>query len=227
MLRAVPYPYLVASLVLLYIFLGGLVVTSRHRRLALLSGLLSAPFAMTSVFFVPYYWSPVRLANFSAGPEDFIFSFACGGIAWLLAIWPYRRRITVSLSWERFLGRYLVWTGVGMSLSAVCWYSGFGPMEAVLTSFTTTGIVLLVRRFDLWLLSVTGGTRFVLFYSLSVTVAVLVWPDLGTYWNPKNLWGPRILAVPLEEIVWAAGFGTVWPLWMGHVFDARLISEGR
>jgi hypothetical protein len=40
---------------------------------------------MASVFFVPYCWSPVRVADFPAGPEDFIFSFANGGIAWLLA----------------------------------------------------------------------------------------------------------------------------------------------
>jgi len=31
------------------------------------------------------------------------------------------------------------------------------------------------------------------------------------------------LRVPLEEIVWAFGYGAVWPLLMAYVFDARLV----
>lgn len=224
--EAVPYPYMAASLVLLHILLAGLLLASGHRRLALLSGLLSAPFAMASVFFVPHYWSPVRLADFPAGPEDFIFSFATGGMAWLLAVWPNRRRVTAELSPGRFLGRYLGWTAAGVSLSAVCWYSGFGPMGAAMAGFAVVGTSLLVRRRDLWPLPVAGGAGFSLFYAVFITAAVLAWPDLGMHWNAENLWGPRILAIPLEEIVWAAGFGTVWPLFMGHVFDARLAPAG-
>lgn len=133
----------------------------------------------------------MRLADFPAGPEDFIFSFACGGTAWLLAVWPYRRRVTVSLSPGRFLGRYLVWTAAGVSLSAVCWYSGFGPIEAAMAGIMVVGAALLARRLDLWPLPVAGGAGFSLFYAFFITAAVLAWPDLGAHWNAENLWGPR------------------------------------
>ena len=80
------YPYLMLSLTMLGIFLLALARSPRQvRGFAALSGLLAAPFALTSFLVVPEYWRPVRIAEFLAGPEDIIFTFASAGTAYLLA----------------------------------------------------------------------------------------------------------------------------------------------
>jgi hypothetical protein len=225
MLRSIPYPYLASSLLLLQILLVGMALGAGQRRLALLSGLLSVPFAMASVFFVPEYWSPVRLADFPAGPEDFIFSFATGGTAWLLAIWPLRARFTAGLTPSRFLGRYLICTVLGVTLSGVCWAWGMSAIVAAVVGISALWGALIWHRRELWPLSATGTIGFTLFYTAFVIVVSVVWPDLRMHWNADNLWGPRILMVPLEEIVWAVGYGAVWPLFMAYVFDTHSVGQ--
>jgi len=70
------YPYLVASLVLLMISMTGYWVFPKRRRALLLSGLLSIPCSLTTFYFVPEYWQPVRLFDFPLGVEDIFFSFS-------------------------------------------------------------------------------------------------------------------------------------------------------
>ena len=220
-----PYPYLASSLLGLLILLVGLILGSGQRRLAVLSGMLSAPFALASVFFVPEYWAPVRLADFPAGPEDFIFSFATGGMAWLLAIWPLRGRFTAGLDPGRFLGRYLACTVSGVALSGFLWASGMGAMASAIIGIAALWGALLWRRRDLWPLSATGAIGFTLFYTVFVLAVVVAWPDLRLHWNADNLWGPWLLIVPLEELVWALAYGAVWPLFMAFVFDTRPVPQ--
>jgi hypothetical protein len=222
MLRSIPYPYLAASLLLLQILLVGVVLGAGQRRLTLLSGLLSAPFALASVFFVPEYWVPVRVAGHLTGPEDFIFSFATGGTAWLLAIWPWRQRVTADLHPGLFLGRYVSCATIGVALSMFCWVVGMGAMGSALVGITAVWGALMWRRRDLWPISAAGAFSFATFYALFVLVVFVLWPHLSLHWNVANLWGPRLLNVPVEEIVWALAYGAVWPLFMAHVFGARL-----
>ncbi len=217
------YPYLALSLALLIIFVAGLVVSQEQRRLMLLSGLLSAPFALASFFFVPEYWNPVRVANFLTGPEDIMFSFANGGIVWLLATWLVQRRITLGLQTGRLLRRYIVCTSSSVALILVCRFSGLGVMTSVMVGIVALGVLLLWRRGQLWPISVAGGIGFTLLYLVSVGAVSAIWPDFLLQWNADNLWGPSLLRVPLEEVVWAFGYGAVWPLLMAYVFDARLV----
>jgi len=220
------YPYLALSLALFIIFVAGLVVFQGQRRLMLLSGLLSAPYALASVGFVPEYWNPVRVANFLTGPEDIIFSFANGGIVWLLSIWLVQRRVTLSLQTGRLFRRYIACTSSGVALILVCRFSGLGVMTSVTVSIVALGVLLLWRRGELWPIPVAGAIGFTLLY-LVLTVAVsMIWPDYLMQWNADNLWGPIFLGVPLEEVVWAFGYGAVWPLLMAYVFDARLVLPG-
>ena len=77
---AADYPYLLGGLLMLLAFALGAVLSSGQRRPILTSAVLSAPYACSSVFFVPEYWEPRRTASFVAGPEDTLFSLAGGGL---------------------------------------------------------------------------------------------------------------------------------------------------
>lgn len=225
MLRDVPYPYLASCLILLQILLVALALDSARRHLAVLSGLLSSPYALLSVFFVPEYWAPVRTTRLAASPEDFIFSFATGGIVWLLASWPLRRRFTHRLDWARFLGRYLECVVPGVTIGWLCFVSGLGVMASAIVGIAAVWGVLLWRCGGLWPLSAAGAFGFALFYAVLMVAAVVVWPDLHLHWNAANLWGPRLLGVPVEEIAWALAYGAVWPLFMAYVLDTRLAAD--
>lgn len=101
------HPYLAFSLLLLGVFLVGLWTVPQPRRPTLLAALGSAPSALVSVFFVPEYWQPTRVATLLTGLEDIIFSFATGGTMWLLGAWPMRHRLRFqgSTAWAQ---RYTV-----------------------------------------------------------------------------------------------------------------------
>jgi len=43
-------------------------------------------------------------------------------------------------------------------------------------------------------------------------------------WNLPSLSG-FIFGLPLEELVWALGFGFTWPVFMAHVFDVQVRRE--
>ena len=55
---------------------------------------------------------------------------------------------------------------------------------------------------------------------------VLSWPHFIQQWNLPSLSG-FIFGMPIEELVWALGFGFTWPLFMAHVFDVRFALQHR
>lgn len=216
------YPYLVFSLVALGISLVVLLLYRQQRRLMLWSAVLSAPWALASVAFVPEYWTPSRIATFLVGPEDVIFSFTNGVLVWLLATWPVRHRITVDLSFTRIVVRYVSYCALGMSLGAVFRLLGFGVMSSALLTFLIAAILLLVRHRALWSLMLTGSVSFAVAYFAYTAVIFRLSPTFVNQWNAANLWGYFILGVPLEEVLWALGFGAIWPMLMAYSFEAKL-----
>ena len=64
---------------------------------------------------------------------------------------------------------------------------------------------------------------FIIFYFIFIKVGLMVFPEFLQQWTAKNLWGPDVWGIPLDEIAWAAGFGAVWPLIIAYLFNARLV----
>ena len=177
---------------------------------------------MTSITVVPDYWNPVRVAEFLAGPEDVILGFACGGLVWLMAAWPLRNRITVSLAPWPLLKRYGVCSALGLAAGAVLFRCPVRPMTYTIVPILTVGLAVLWVRRDLWPLAVTGTAGFTALYCLALRAAFAVMPGFFDQWNAANLWGPQVAGLPVDEIAWAAACGAVWPLMAAYVLDARL-----
>jgi hypothetical protein len=64
--------------------LAGLWRAPHHRTPALVSAALCAPSAGFALLFVPAYWHPKLIVAIPVGVEDVLFSFANGGLAWLM-----------------------------------------------------------------------------------------------------------------------------------------------
>jgi len=208
------YPYLVVSLAMLTVF--GLALARCPRVLcgpAVLSGLLSIPSTLSSCTFVPEYWSPVRIAEFIIGPEDVLFSFATGGIALLVAAWPFRDRISFTLAVKPVLRRFALYYAVGAALhAALVFVARMGPMEAALVTIALIGAYTLMRRSELVLLALTGAICFTLLYAICMKTGLLVFPGFLSQWNHQSAWALSLLGVPLGEIVWGVFCGAAWPV---------------
>ena len=194
-----------------------------QRRPIFASALLSAPWGFSSVLFVPEYWNPRRVVSFGAGPEDLIFSFAGGGLVWMLAIHLVSPRPTVSLRLGRVARRYLVPTLSFYALVlAMVFGLGFRTMAAVLLSGAILFVALLFLRPNLGKLALRTGVGYCAAYTLFCAVLFALWPHSLEQWNWDNLSGLILFSVPVEESVWAMAFAACWTLGMGYAFQVRL-----
>ncbi|MDZ7697880.1 MAG: hypothetical protein U5R49_13465 [Deltaproteobacteria bacterium] len=105
-------------MILLTVAMTGLGFMKAHRKPLLLSGLLSAPCSLTTFYFVPEYWRPVRLFDLPIGIEDTLFSFSTGIIAWFL-VGIFYNGSTLETGLKPVLKRYCVLGGIGIMVLLV------------------------------------------------------------------------------------------------------------
>ncbi len=219
------YPYLMASLLLTALACLLLWLRPDQRRAMLLSGLLGTPFGLFSFEFVGHYWHPKVIAFFIASPEDLIFSFAVGVIAWALASWFIRKRLTIGFRardlWVRYLSLSALGVGVGY---AIKWTHPIGVMNSTLISVAVVGLLLAWLRRDLWPLALHGAAWFASFYGVWMLLSATLWPHFIAQWESEELLGVNPLGLPAYEFIWALAYGLVWPLFAGHILGARLTS---
>jgi len=219
------YPYLGASMMLLTLAALAVLAWPQRRWELLLAGLLCAPFACFSFEFIPQYWQPKVVAYFTvASPEDVLFSFAGGVLGWWAAAWPHRARLTLRLDARTLLKRYLGWGALGVGVGYLLKYSVPNPqvMLSTLAGMATVGVSLMWIKRRLWPLSLSCIVGYGGVYIGVMFAAQALWPQFITQWTPGSQLARDFFGMPLFEVVWAVGFGAVWPLFIGHVFDAEL-----
>ncbi len=72
----------------------------------------------------------------------------------------------------------------------------------------------------MWRLSLTGAVCFVALYTAATVAVFTAFPHLGLHYTPTALLGIAVLRVPVEELVWALGYGAVYPLVLAYSFEA-------
>jgi hypothetical protein len=216
------YPYLFFSLAMLVFCLTLLWLGRGQRKVILLSGCLSAPYGFLSVFFVPYYWKPVRIVEFGSGIEDLIFSFSGGGIVWFCASFPFRNKLTNRINIRRLFTVYLSTNLMGITFGYVLNWVGMSPMNITYFGFAAFIGGFLLLRHQSWPLSFAGAISYAVFYIIFCFVAFSLEPGFLLQWNLHVLSGCFFLGVPIEEIAWALGFGGLWPLILCFGLDVRL-----
>jgi hypothetical protein len=219
------YPYLGLGLFLFLWAVFFWILIPDQRWPMVLSGILSMPYALASIVFVPEYWTPVRLINGVTGLEDLLFSLSNGTLAWALAAGGFAKSWRLNLNPSRMARRYLIFTLSGIALSLIVWFSGLKVMTAALISIVGLGLYILSIYKDLWIISLLGMVGFSLLYGLVLKGVLSLNPEFLYQWNLANLSEFRIVGIPSEEIQWALGFGAVWPLFMVYVFDGRLVRK--
>lgn len=218
------YPYLVANALSVAGILAVLLFIPRgpYRRSVLWSGLICLPAALLALLSEGSYWSPVRWGGGHWGIEDLLFTFACGSSSWLLAAWPFRRRLGMEMGILPFVRRYLLVVASFAAASVLLWQAGVrGMMNSLLGGMAPLLLALGLRR-DLGRFAAAGLLLFVPAYALVVKGQFLLWPDYVRQWNQAGPGADLIWGIPVGEWKWAVSFAVQWPVIIGYLLGVRI-----
>lgn len=211
------YTYLVWSLGLLGMFAVAYMLKPAHRRVALCSAALSAPYSFLAVVFVPAYWEPAQIFRVLVGPEDLVFSFANGGMIWILAGAYYA---VPEHPWGRtFCVRCARITASFLAAWLLLWLAGLPLMWAALAVGVGLWCFLISRDLAALPVSLKCAAVFAAGYTLWLAAILYANPGFAESWTPDGLVGVTVLGAPLEEALWAVEFGAVWPLLVAYFLD--------
>lgn len=189
-----------------------------HRRTMLWASLFTTPFGLTEPLFVPEYWSPPSLFDLARRTgfdiESLIFCFGIGGVGAVLVDVLTRRAAKPMSEAARHDPRHRFHRWILLSpflifaaLATLDWNPIYPGIVAMLVG---AGLSVWCRP-DLLRSTLLGGAVFVVYYL--VFLAGLEWtvPDyIEEVWNLDALSGVRLGFAPLEELLFALGFGAYW-----------------
>ncbi len=227
------YAYLSWSLLLLLIWAVLFIERKDLRKKMVFSSLLGLPFALTEFLFVPEYWNPVTLFNFSSrfgiDIESFIWIFSVVGIASVLyeVVFDVHMKkgnhIKKSFAFSAYSGLVAL-----VVLEIIIKEMGHkSSMHFLLGLMSVVGAVILAYRPDLFREAFIGGVLVLFLYMFSLLWIDFIFKDFISSWNPAGMWGVFFFGVPVEELIFAFVLGVIW----GPVYEEfegyRLRRHGR
>ena len=172
---------------------------------------------------VPGYWKPNGLFDFSVSAEDFLFMFNSGILAWLSASWLFGGGVFLGKGMRQLLiHRSLLFVVPSFAALAVSDLINLKIGILIPTVWAASALVLFQLHPELRVFMISGALTFGVIYFIQVACVFAAAPTFAAAWNYPNLIGGRVCGVPLDEILWAAGFGAVWPAFLVHVTQGGL-----
>jgi len=220
------YSYLVGVLIFGAAWLACYLIGKSYRAEIRWGTLISAPMALTSILFVPQYWTPPSLFDLDqrvrVGIEDVLWAAAVGGIASVVAEILLKERLSALRKGvrKRHFVPFIVVVVVFVVLQL--WHPGKTIYNTII-AFAIGTAAIAVLRSDLIPTMVTGALSFALLYFALFLIFLLLYPGfIQRYYNIPNLLGIYILGVPIEELLFAATGGAIWSVAYEYVQGYRL-----
>ena len=220
------YSYLVGVLIFGAAWLACYLIGKSYRAEIRWGTLISAPMALTSILFVPQYWTPPSLFDLDqrvrVGIEDVLWAAAVGGIASVVAEILLKERLSALRKGlrKRHFAPFIVVVVVFVVLQLG--HPG-KTMYNTIIAFAIGTAAIAVLRSDLIPTMVTGALSFALLYFALFLIFLLLYPGfIQRYYNIPNLLGIYILGVPIEELLFAATGGAIWSVAYEYVQGYRL-----
>ena len=220
-------PWLVFSLLLLGIWFIIFLVAKGLRKKMFIVSLITMPFGLTELLFVPAYWNPPSLFDLSAKTgfdiESLIFSFAVGGIGAVLYDFLFK-------NYEKKIGKKEMQSSRHkFHLAAIFspltifllleMFTELNPIYLASISMFVGGIAIILCRPSLKNKIFVGGILFSTLYFLFFLFITLIYPNIvEEVWNLEAISGILMLGVPLEEFIFAFTFGMMWSGIYEHIF---------
>ncbi len=165
---------------------------------------------LSEIIYLKDYWRPELFNGWAIGLEDFLFGFGIAGVAcaayeemfgqkytrrhkrrqhWILLILP----IIVILLYEFNLAFPHLW---------------INSIYISMIAFLITAAIIIYFRRDLGLDSLMSGILFGSFFLIGYLILLRFYPEIFTrWWLLKNISGITVFTIPIEELLWAFGFG--------------------
>ena len=224
------YSYLMGTLLFVAAWMVCLLAGLRYRRQSVWGALVSAPFAVTSVLFIPQYWTPPSLFNldlrFKVGIEDFLWAAAVGGIASVIGEIALKERLARGRAQKR--RKHLTPFAVLAVLLVVLQI--WRPEKTIYNMIIALAIcaaVVIALRPDLSVVMLVGAATFTILYWGLFEILLRLYPHfIERFYNVPKLLGIYALGVPLEEILFAASGGAVWSVAYEYLQGYRVRTTG-
>ncbi|HEX8817028.1 MAG TPA: lycopene cyclase domain-containing protein [Terriglobales bacterium] len=230
MLPSYHYSYLVGVAIFWLAWVICFILAHNYRREMRWGTLIASPMALTSVLFVPQYWTPPSLFNLDqhirVGIEDFLWAAAVGGIAAVVGEIFLREKLAV-LRKTRHKRHYAPFALLVVVFMALELRHPGKTMINTIVSFAVGAVVLAYLRRNLIPLMLVGAVTFTLLYFALFLCVLALYPEFVTrFYNLPNLIGIYVLGVPIEELLFAGTGGAIWSVAYEYYYGYRLEADG-
>ncbi len=187
----------------------------------------------TEPLFVPEYWNPPSLFDLAHRTgfdiESFIFSFGIGGIAVVIYERIFHASHKRMKSHERHLSHHRYHLLSILSAPAIFFFllvaSPLNPVYSAVIAMVTGGLFSWYCRPDLKKKMIASALIFLGIYFVYFLTLLAVYPGyVERVWNLKDISGILMFGIPLEELLFALGFGFLWSSVYEHLTWRRLTS---
>jgi hypothetical protein len=219
-LALVPYRYawLVWASAFLVPWLALYAAFPAHRRPMLWASLFTMPFGLTEPLFVPEYWNPPSLFDLAERTgfdvESLIFCFGIGGVAAVLVNVLKGKATRPLPDADRLHARHRLHRWVLMApfiVFLVLVPLGWNPIYPGILAMLVGAALTVWCRPDLARSTALGASVFLVYYAFFLAGLELTAPGyVEVVWNLDALSGIVIGFMPVEELLFAAGFGAYW-----------------
>jgi len=220
------YSYLVGVLIFGAAWMVCSILGKSYRAEIRWGSLIAAPMALTSLLFVPQYWTPPSLFDLDqkirVGIEDVLWAAAVGGIASVIAEILLKERLSTLRKGarKRHYAPFVVVVLVFVPLEF--WHPGKTIYNTII-AFAVGALVIAFLRSDLVPSMLVGALSFAALYFALFLIFLALYPEfVQRYYNIPNLLGIYLLGVPIEELLFAASGGAIWSVAYEYVQGYRL-----
>ncbi len=204
-----------------------------QRRAMLWASLFTMPFGLSEPLFVPEYWMPPSLFDLAKNTgfdiESLIFCFGIGGIGSVFYNLLSKKIPQVLASDERNrpLHRYHYKAlATPFVVFIIFYFFPWNPIYPSILAMFAGAVATMLCRPDLKRKTWIGGLLFLVYYA--IFLAGLEWSAPGyidRVWNMEVLSGITVGFMPIEELLFAIGFGMYWSGVYEH-FTWRKLAGG-
>jgi hypothetical protein len=225
------YAYFVGTILFWVAWVACAVVGKSYRSEMRWGSLIAAPMALTSLLFVPEYWTPPSLFDLDqrirVGIEDFLWAAAVGGIAAIVGEILLKERLR-AVRKTRHKRHYIPFVVAGVFFLALRFGLHWKTMNSTIVALAACAGLLAYLRPNLIRLMLASALSFTILYFVLFLLLLALYPEfVQRYYTLRNLLGIFVLGVPIEELLFAATGGAVWSVAYEYVHGYRLEAAGR
>ena len=221
------YSYLVGVVIFGVAWMVCYFVGKAYRPQVIWGTVVSAPFALTSLLFIPQYWTPPSLYDLDkrihVGIEDFLWAAAVGGIGAVVGEIGLKERLTRNRRQRREL-HWAPFVVAGVLFGILEFWHPGKTIYNMSIGFAVGAVVVFFRRRDLVPLMLVGSFSFTVLYWFLFRIVLFFYPQfVAYYYNLPNLLNIYVAGVPIEELMFASTGGAIWSIAYEYLEGYRLV----